>query len=383
MLSTENSPNRGVNTVTDKISTTGFTRLRIGLCLLSLGVIMPLQAAIIEIGSGSQQWAGPAINQNISTSFGDYYMTLNPNYGLVAITGAGIPETLGCVKNTALSDVGGIQGYKIAQGIFLVPQASFTMIYQLSAGLSETMSGTFSNSGVQGIVSGSGNAAATPVNSAWCLSPRAISTPSFFEEDSVRSGSITGEWVIITDGTQQDGVFPIPEMYFSSSALVSATKASILTGYQVKVSTRQCSININKSINFGEVEHNSTFGAELELVKDSLVVGCTQNSANPAANINIKFQANSGLYGSETTRLSLTEGGGYITGEITGVTGTGTCNLTQGLKFNGEPMRLGSINAGESSEVFSNELTWRLCSGGDTLPVGNVTASATVDVIFN
>lgn len=383
MLSTENSANRGVNTVTDKISTTGFTRLRIGLCLLSLGVVMPLQAAIIEIGSGSKQWAGPAINQIISASFDDYFTMLNPNYGFVAITGAGIPEALGCVNNTALGDVGGVQGYKIAQGIFLVPQASFTMTYQLNSGSSETMSGTFDGSGVQGIITGSGNAAATPPNSAWCLSPRGSAISPFFEEYSVRSGSITGNWVLITDGTQQDGTYPIPEMYFSSSALSSTTKESILTGYQVKVSTRQCSININKSINFGEVEHNSIFGAELELVKDTLVVGCTQNSANPAANINIKFQANSGLYGGETTRLSLTEGGGYITGEITGVTGAGTCNLTQGLKFNGEPMKLGLINAGESSETFSNELTWRLCSGGNTLPVGNVTASATVDVIFN
>ena len=383
MLSTENSPNRGVNTVTDKISTTGFTRLRIGLCLLSLGVIMPLQATIIEIGSGSQQWAGPAFNQSISASFDGYYIMLNPNYGLVAITGAGIPETTGCVNNTALSDVGGVQGYKIAQGIFLVPQASFTMTYKLNSGSSETMSGTFGNSGVQGIISGSGNAAATPPNSAWCLSPRGVPASPFFEEYSVRNGTITGHWVIITDGTQQDGIYPIPDMYFSSSALSSATKDSILTGHQVKVSTRQCSISINKSINFGEVEHNSTFGAELELVKDNLEVGCTQNSANPAANINIKFQANSGLYGSEATRLSLNEGGGYITGEITGVTDAGTCNLTQGLKFNGEPLKLGSINAGESSETFSNELIWRLCSGGDTLPVGNVTASATADIIFN
>ncbi|WP_156171494.1 fimbrial protein [Yersinia massiliensis] len=367
--------------MTDKISTTGFTGLRIGLCLLSLGVIMPLQATIIEIGSGSQQWAGPAFNQSISTSFDGYYIMLNPNYGFVAITGVGIPETTGCVNNTALSDVGGVQGYKIAQGIFLVPQASFTMTYELDSGSSETMSGTFSHSGVQGVVSG--NAAATPPNSAWCLSPRGAAVSPFFKEYSVRSGSITGNWTIITDGTQQDGTYPIPEMYFSSSALSSATKASILTGYQVKVSTRQCSININKSINFGEVEHNSTFGAELELVKDSLVVGCTQNSANPTANINIKFQANSELYSGEATRLSLNEGGGYITGEITGVTGAGTCNLTQGLKFNGEPLKLGSINAGESSETFSNELIWRLCSGGDTLPAGNVTASATADIIFN
>lgn len=386
MLSTENSLKREINTVTDKISITGFTRLRIGFCLLSLGAIMPLQAVTIEIGSGSQEWLGPAISGELTGGMSQYLNNLDPNYGFISIQYGG---TASCYNNSQMTNINGIQALRIAQGVFVVPAATYTITYQLNNGVSETMSGSIGKPETNGTLSGSGTGSvpAKVPDSAWCMSPRSYAINQFFKVDSERRASVTGNWIIITDGSQQDGIYNVPNMIFSSRVLAPSNTSSVgLTSYQVKVSTRQCSINIKNSIAFGEVEHNSAIGAELGRVNDdSFVVACSQSSVNPAANINVKFQANSGLYNGEATRLSLNEGGGYITGEIAGVTGVdnGVCNSTGGLTFNSDPIRIGAMNAGDSSESFPNALTWRLCSGGDLLPVGNVTASATVDVIFN
>lgn len=384
MLSTENSLNREINTVTDKISITGFTRLRIGFCLLSLGAIMPLQAVTIEIGSGSQEWIGPAISGDITGTMSQFLNNLNPTYALVGIYNSSV-----CYRDTDMTDIRGIQALRIAQGIFLVPQATYTITYQLNSGVSETMSGSIGIPETNGTLSGggTGSVAVQVIDSAWCMTPRSYAINQFFKVDSERRASMTGNWIIITDGSQQDGIYNTPSMFFGSRVIGPSDSVHYyLPSFQIKVSTRQCSININNSIAFGEVEHNSAIGAELGRVNDdSFVVACSQSSVNPAANINVKFQANSGLYNGEATRLSLNEGGGYITGEIAGVAGVdnGVCNSTGGLTFNSDPIRIGAMNAGDSSESFPNALTWRLCSGGDTLPVGNVTASATVDVIFN
>jgi hypothetical protein len=383
MLSIKHSLYRGSNTVTDKISATGFQWLRTGLCLLSLGVIMPSQAVTIDIGSGSQEWLGPAISGGFTAPNSEFGNHLTSN------SFAGVQLYSTCYNNTDLTDIAGIQALKIAQGIFLVPQITFSIIYQLNSGASETMSGTIGKPATSAVVttSGTSNQAVNIPDKGWCLTPRASAQNNFFKVDSQRIGSITGNWVIITDGSQQDGIYNFPPgLFFANRAYLPSDSATINIGnHQIKVSTRQCSININNSIDFGEVEHNSVIGAELGRVNDSLVVGCTQSNVNPAANINVKFQSNSGFYDGEATRLSLNEGGGYITGEIAGIAGVdnGACNSTGGLKFNSDPVRLGSINAGAGNESFSNSLTWRLCSGGSTLPVGNVSASATVDVIFN
>ncbi|MFT2789447.1 adhesin [Serratia sp. T13T92] len=384
MLSTQNSLYRGLNTVTDKINATGFTWLQVGFCLLSLGAIMPSQAVTIDIGSGSRQWFGPAISAEFTAPpFSQFLTNLDPTYAFI-----GISNSVNCYNNTQMTDINGIQALKIAQGVFVVPRTTFTISYKLDNGAQETMSGSLGEPETKGIISGNGAnfLAAQVTDSAWCLTPRSSLVSNFFQVGSERSASVTGDWIIITDGTQQDGIYTVPSMSFRSRVIAPSNNASAyLSSFQIKVSTRQCSININNSIDFGEVEHNSTIRTELGRVNDNLEVGCTQSSVNPSANINVKFQSNSGFFDGEATRLPLNEGGGYITGEITGIAGVdnGACNSTGGLKFNSDPIRLGSIGTGAGNVSFPNELTWRLCSGGSTLPVGNVSASATVDVIFN
>ncbi|WP_447876366.1 adhesin [Serratia fonticola] len=370
--------------MTDKINANGFTWLQVGFCLLSLGAIMPSQAVTIDIGSGSRQWFGPAISAEFTAPpFSQFLTNLDPTYAFI-----GISNSVDCYNNTQMTDINGIQALKIAQGVFVVPRTTFTISYKLDNGVQETMSGSLGEPETKGIISGNGAnfLAAQVTNSAWCLTPRSSPVSNFFQVGSERSASVTGDWIIITDGTQQDGIYTVPSMFVRSRVIAPSNTVSIyVASYQIKVSTRQCSININNSIDFGEVEHNSTIRSELGRVNDNLEVGCTQSSVNPSANINVKFQSNSGFYDGEATRLPLNEGGGYITGEITGIAGVdnGACNSTGGLKFNSDPIRLGSIGTGAGNVSFPNELTWRLCSGGSTLPVGNVSASATVDVIFN
>ncbi|WP_196062296.1 MULTISPECIES: adhesin [unclassified Serratia (in: enterobacteria)] len=386
MLSTQNSLYRGLNTVTDKINANGFTWLRTGLCLLSLGAIMPSQAVTIDIGSGSQEWLGPPISGSFTAQTGAYSQStkLDPSY---AFAGISLSGSSSCLSPSQMTDIGGLQTYQIAQGIFVIPQITFSISYQLNSGITETMSGTIGKPETKGVTNTGAGSPVTPLpNSVWCLTPRGYEIDSFFKENSTRTTTVSGNWVIITDGSQQDGIYNMPSGFFQNRVIIPNESESLyIASNQVRVSTRQCSININNSIDFGEVEHNSTIRAELGRVNDSLVVGCTQSSVNPAANINVKFQSNSGFYDGEATRLSLNEGGGYITGEIAGITGVdnGACNSTGGLKFNSDPIRLGSIGTGAGNVSFPNELTWRLCSGGSTLPVGNVSASATVDVIFN
>lgn len=370
--------------MTDKINATGFTWLQVGFCLLSLGAIMPSQAVTIDIGSGSRQWFGPAISAEFTTPpFSQFLTDLDPTYAFI-----GISNSVNCYNNTQMTDINGIQALKIAQGVFVVPRTTFTISYKLDNGVQETMSGSLGEPETKGIISGNGAnfLAAQVTDSAWCLTPRSSPVSNFFQVGSERSGSVTGDWIIITDGTQQDGIYTVPIMSFKSRVIAPSNNAyAYFASFQIKVSTRQCSININNSIDFGEVEHNSTIRTELGRVNDNLEVGCTQSSVNPSANINVKFQSNSGFFDGEAARLPLNEGGGYITGEITGIAGVdnGACNSTGGLKFNSDPIRLGSIGTGAGNVSFPNELTWRLCSGGSTLPVGNVSASATVDVVFN
>jgi hypothetical protein len=113
-------------------------------------------------------------------------------------------------------------------------------------------------------------------------------------------------------------------------------------------------------------------------------VSCNQNSDLISADINVQFRTTSGIHNANPSQLSLRQGGGYITGEIdSGVTGSGDCALSQGLKFDNTPYKLGRISNVETSVVTNNQITWRLCSGGNSLPSGPVDASTEMLVTFN
>ncbi|HHQ6629446.1 TPA: hypothetical protein ACSTL1_000863 [Serratia fonticola] len=125
-------------------------------------------------------------------------------------------------------------------------------------------------------------------------------------------------------------------------------------------------------------------GAELAAQSYPLITNCGQSSDFIDANINLQFRALSGLYKSAPTRLALRQGGGYITGEIdNGVTGSGNCAATSGLPFDNRQLKIGRITQAEISQSITNQVTWRLCSGGKDLPLGNVSAAAEMLVTFN
>ncbi|CQJ67493.1 Uncharacterised protein [Yersinia intermedia] len=98
----------------------------------------------------------------------------------------------------------------------------------------------------------------------------------------------------------------------------------------------------------------------------------------------MQFRALTGLYGSTPSRLALSQGGGYITGEINnGVTGSGSCSATTGLPFDNTQLKVGNITSTQASQTITNQVTWRLCSGGSSLPTGLVDAAAEMLVTFN
>jgi hypothetical protein len=98
----------------------------------------------------------------------------------------------------------------------------------------------------------------------------------------------------------------------------------------------------------------------------------------------VQFRALSGIFDNDKTKLSLAQGGGYITGEIdNGVTGPGTCNASTGITFDSYPFKVGSITSSDASVNYPNQVTWRLCSGGPNLPGGTVRASTEMLVTFN
>ncbi|MFV8908422.1 hypothetical protein ABQ333_24685 [Serratia fonticola] len=176
-------------------------------------------------------------------------------------------------------------------------------------------------------------------------------------------------------------------MYFVSlsSTNFGDLNVSILpTNISLRISTLECTVNTPTAIDFGPVNRNTQANTELAVKPVPLVTNCGQPSDHINANINLQFRQLSGLYDGEVSRLALSQGGGYITGEIdNGVTGSGACTGTTGVRFDGSPVKQGSITMAESSTTLTNLLTWRLCSGGSSLPSGPVTASTEMLVTFN
>ncbi|HHL2558748.1 TPA: adhesin [Yersinia enterocolitica] len=193
--------------------------------------------------------------------------------------------------------------------------------------------------------------------------------------------------MLVADGTQVSSDVTIRSMYFHSlspSGSGTLSKSIFQTGTILRISTLECTVSTPTMINFGNVERLTQVGAELATYSSPMVTACSQGVNHINANINLQFKALSGLHSNEPTRLALAQGGGYITGEINnGVTGSGVCTATSGLPFDNSVVKIGNILATEATKVINNQVTWRLCSGGASLPVGNVTASAEMLVTFN
>ena len=176
-------------------------------------------------------------------------------------------------------------------------------------------------------------------------------------------------------------------MYFGSYAYQASGDRIVQifpSNITLRISTLECLVNTPTTIDFGTVIRNIREGAMLAKETVQLITSCGQDSHFINTNINVQFRALTGLYQGAPSRLSLGQGGGYITGEIdNGVTGSGACESNAGVSFDSKQIIIGKISSKQPSLVLDNKLTWRLCSGGSNLPTGAVDAATELLVTFN
>lgn len=342
----------------------------------------PVSAETITIGKGNGiLWEGMAFNETLSGPL--MHESLSPSYGLLAISESGAR----CMSSTSskLITIGDTLALKIAPGVGLIPRASGTANYSTNWGAG-VLKGNIGLPKTEGTATIFGKVT-SPANKVWCLPPNMTGRIEFYKPSAPRTASLAGTWVLMADGTQQAGEATVPAMYFgsfASSTKGDLTKSILPSAITLRISTLECSVNTPLTIDFGQVVRNTQANAELAVKQVPLITTCGQTSDRINANINLQFRAISGLDGSDPSRLALSQQGGYITGEIdNGLTGSGACTATSGLRFDNTAVKLGSISNVESSKTFSHQLIWRLCSGGSSLPSGAVNASAEMLVTFN
>ncbi|WP_241680053.1 adhesin [Serratia oryzae] len=364
--------------------------------ILSLQALAALFAApyavadTITIGKGSGiVWEGmpfSATNRTPTTTPSFPNPDLSPYDSVAYITPTNLSSSQ-CVQDSALTTIAGYKAFKIAPGVGLIPRATVTADYVLANGTTETLNGTIGLPSTQGKTS-SGVVITNPLQgSAWCLAPRMTSIANFYKASTYINATATGTWVMVADGTQTSR---------DNIALYNVNFTTTGNGYMnfipifsrnttLRISTLECTVNTPVQIDFGAVVKNPQSGAELGSKTNTLTTQCSQDSTTGInANINVQFRALTGLYGGTPSRLALSQGGGYITGEISGgVTGSGSCSATSGVPFDNTQLKVGNITSVQSTNNTTNQITWRLCSGGSDLPTGNVSASTEMLVTFN
>ncbi|MBC3219666.1 hypothetical protein H8I92_18525 [Serratia fonticola] len=342
----------------------------------------PVFAEVITIGKGSGVvWEGLPFNKTLSGSLG--HEKLNPIYGLLAISSS----QASCLETRALINIGGQLALPLgASGVGLVPRATGTATYYRYNGNYETLTGTIGLPETKGSTT-AGASTTSPAGYEWCLPPGMTIINTFYHSSANRTATLSGTWVIVADGNQKSVEVSVPAMYFGSysNAVVGDRTVSILpTNITLRISTLECTVSTPTAINFNGVKRDTQPGAELSKLSNPLGATCGQASDRVNANINLQFRALTGLESGSITRLSLSQGGGYITGEIdNGVTGSGECTATTGIRFDNTPIKMGAITSSEASKTLTNQVTWRLCSGGSSLPTGPVDAAAEMLVTFN
>ncbi|WP_337262271.1 MULTISPECIES: hypothetical protein [unclassified Serratia (in: enterobacteria)] len=352
----------------------------------------PVGAETITIGKGTGiVWEGMPFDVTMSGALGD--SLLNNVAGLLVIS----PLSNACLNNIVgggLTSIAGFNAYKIAPGVGLIPRAVGYAFYTLYNNTQETLTGTIGLPQTGGRTNSGYNITnpitGTPLGSLyWCLPPRMNSTNNFYSATGSRNARIYGTWVMVADGTQTSQSIDVKPMYagsYSNSPSAGSKYVQIFpSNIALRISTLICTVMTTTQINFGSVQRNTQNGTELAKLTYPLSTSCTQDAASGVnANINVQFRALSGNYNATPSWLSLTQGGGYITGEIdNGVTGSGACTGTSGIPFDNTQLKVGNMTSAETSKTTSNNVTWRLCSGGSNLPTGAVNASAEVLVTFN
>ncbi|WP_429620814.1 hypothetical protein [Serratia sp. 2723] len=339
------------------------------------------QAETITIGKGSGiVWEGLPFNVTFSGPLKSGY--LYTEYGILSITS----NTEACQKTNSLTTIAGYQVIKLTSNVGLIPRASGNANYYRYPYKASSLSGTLGLPETKGMNS-DGDQVTSSGNVSWCLSPAMTNSTDYYYKSEPRTATISGTWVLVADGQQKAAEITVPVMYAVSFSGVKAgdLSASILpSNIKLRISTLECTVNTPTSITFGGVLENLQAGAELGVQSYPLITNCGQSSDLIDANINLQFRPLTGLYQSAPTRLALRQGGGYITGEIdNGVTGSGNCATTSGLPFDNSLLKIGNITKAQTSLTITNQVTWRLCSGGKDLPLGDVSAAAEMRVTFN
>lgn len=363
------------------------TACSLGLLLSSM-TALPLQAATtITIGKGAGvQWEGMPFTVSFDASMGSHI--LYPEKGIAAIS----DNTTSCLQYSWMTFINGERVKQLAPGVGLVPRATVTAEYTLYDGTTETLTGTIGMGGTKGQTD-SGHVITSPVYPSsprdWCLPPRMLSSAAgyFYKESGPRKVTITGTWVVITDGTQtaQDGI-SVPRLVaasYSNGSSGNKTQEILPWNIDLRISNLECSVDTPVAISFGAVLHDPTPNAELDRITHPFNISCGQDADQINANINVQFRALTGLYNGNVHQLQLQQGGGYITGEIPGVTSVASCGSSGGVSFDSKQIEIGKITSAENRKYFNNQVVWRLCAGDASLPTGKVNAAAELLVTYN
>lgn len=335
-------------------------------------------ADIITIGKGTGIiWEGLPFNVTLTGSLDNSASA--PIYGLMNIT----DKNYQCMSSTSLTTIAGIKAYKLAPGIGLVPRAIGTATYTAYDGTTKSFPGTI---GVPETRGGNSGELVSPSGYDWCLPATNVGTSNFYSVSGPRTVNLSGRWAIVADGSQVTTTLTVPLMYASSFSAVRTGdryQPILPAALYLRVSTLECSVNTPTVINFGTVSRNLITNSELSKQSNPFVVNCSQSSDYISANVAVQFRALTSLYGGVKNNLSLAQGGGYITGEISNITGSGTCGRNTGISYDSTHINIGKIALSETSKSFNNQIIWRLCSGGELLPTGPVSASTEMLVTFN
>ncbi|NCG54506.1 hypothetical protein [Serratia fonticola] len=371
----ENRMNRAIATITRTLATMG---------LLALAALLPpvQSAETIVIGKGSGVvWEGMPFSHTLEGP-----MT-SPHHNNVSLFAVSIEPTL-CRTSSQMTYINGIYVIQIAPGVGFTPRLSVDGFFTRYDGTRANFAGTV---GLPTTDVRMDNGQNMRKGTGWCFSPLGQITyvSNYYSMTGPRQVNFNGNWAIITDGTQtsQDNI-PIPVHYFatySQSGEGNYLAQALPTVLNLRISTLECIVDTPTQIDFGAVPYVIQAGTELAMKSNPFLTQCSQDAgASINANINVQLRSLSGHHDSNSRYLALNEGGGYITGEINnGVTGSGACNLSTGALFDGTPMPIGAVATAQTGANFINEVTWRLCSGGNDLPTGPVTASAELLVTFN
>lgn len=355
----------------------------------------PVYAITIMVGPGNGiVWSGSPFNLSLNGTHGNvshsYYYGLGPLYS----GGACVDSP----KFEALPE--GFVGYKITTGIYLVPRARVSG--QLYYGLKKNDPSSASNHIISGTMGYpetkviDQNGVPWELATGWC--PKL--TTVYPVIGKTKEMSLSGDWIIYATGNQipsstihkissnMEGLLRTvftPQAGLESDTGPVQVNQTLLSDISIRVVGVQCNVNTQVHINFGEILYDARPNTELASVTSPFSINCKQGLDPVTVNINASFKANTGYYNGDVTQLALTEGGGYITGEIgKGLTGSGECTShPSSLSFAQVPIKLTTLLSTSPSVDENNTITWRLCSGGTDLPVGNVNASTELSIVFS